>query len=692
MEIGRVLDNTYEILEQIGDGGGGIIFKAYHRRLKKDVILKKIKYSSASDEKEKEILKNLKLAYLPQVYDFLDITEGVFTVMEYIPGISFDQALKAGQVFSAQQVIKYAEQLCEAVDYLHKQNPPIIHGDIKPANIMLTPQDNICLIDFNISGVLDGNAMATTGFSVGYAAPEQARAFMYEKEKMSRNSAGGKDGETEILSESVSKYEFSTNSNASIGIDCKADIYSVAATLYHILTGIRPDSNPDKIVSPNKLDKKNSDAISNIIMKGLSGNPASRFDTAEQMLLAFRNVYSYDAGYKKLKVKQCIFSIVSSLAVLSGAALIILGVTLSSDNKSAMYNSKLASMERSIYDGASYDDIQRSFKELNSIRENDVSGYAMVALWYYQNRMYDDCIEYIDAEILSRTSLGRQKEISDVYFILANCYYEKGNYEESLTYYEEALKNDQTSIDCYGYYASALIMEGKIDKAQLVISDAEKKGMPDEEVFLLQGEMYSVRDEFDKAEESLNECILCSESDEILVRAYVAMDKLLRKKGIEGIEKSVLILTEGCEKISDVNRVLLLKEKIAQNYIDLYNETSDGNYCNKAIEVLKDIQSKSIVKSKTTNETLIVMYLNVMKLEDAIALSQEMIDAYPEDYSGYKYRALAELILQSNKIEGRDLQAFCDYYEKAAGMYSLSNNYGTDSEMQMLETYYNQIY
>ena len=100
MNAGEILNSTYEIKEQIGSGGGGTIYKAYHKRLQKDVVLKKIHKSGARNEDEKEILKNIKHSYLPQVYDFLDVEDGVFTIIDYIPGKSFEKLLKEQGNFS----------------------------------------------------------------------------------------------------------------------------------------------------------------------------------------------------------------------------------------------------------------------------------------------------------------------------------------------------------------------------------------------------------------------------------------------------------------------------------------------------------------------------------------------------------------------------------------------------------------
>ena len=174
---GELLNGTYKIIESIGSGGGGEIYKAYHTHLDCYVAVKLIKDNikgKLDDRAEADILKKIKHSYLPQVYDFVITDEGdVYTVMEFVEGMSFSEHLKNGKTFTNAQVIKYAKQACEALSYLHTRKPAIVHSDIKPANIMLTPDDNICIIDFNISSVLSEGGAFAVGKSDGYSPPEQ---------------------------------------------------------------------------------------------------------------------------------------------------------------------------------------------------------------------------------------------------------------------------------------------------------------------------------------------------------------------------------------------------------------------------------------------------------------------------------------------------------------------------------------
>ncbi len=175
----EIIASTYEIIEKLGAGGGGTVFLANHLRLGKQVVLKadKRKISTRPEllRREVDILKELKHPYIPNVYDFFVEGNLVCTVMDYIQGESLDKPLKRGEKFSQPQVIRWGKQLLEALCYLHSPThgtPPrgFVHSDIKPANLMRTPDNDICLIDFNIALALGEETVI--GCSAGYASPE----------------------------------------------------------------------------------------------------------------------------------------------------------------------------------------------------------------------------------------------------------------------------------------------------------------------------------------------------------------------------------------------------------------------------------------------------------------------------------------------------------------------------------------
>ena len=216
----RYIANTYEIISRIGSGNSGIVYKARHMNLDKYVVLKKIKTDIkdiVNNRAEVDVLKNLKHACLPQVLDFVEDDGDIYTVMEFISGNSFKQYLDAGTKFLEKSVIIWMKQISATLCYLHNQKPPIIHSDIKPGNIMLMPNGNICLIDFNISFSLGAKNVFVNGYTSGYSSPEQIEAVKYNQNE--------------------------TDSSKWKKIDNRSDIYSLGATIYHMMTGEKPVTN-----------------------------------------------------------------------------------------------------------------------------------------------------------------------------------------------------------------------------------------------------------------------------------------------------------------------------------------------------------------------------------------------------------------------------------------------------------------
>ena len=211
----KKLNENYENIVQINSGGGGIIYSGIHKRLGQKVVLKKIRTDRINLIKkdiEIEVLLNLKHTYLPRILDFWSYNDEVYTVMEYIEGKSLKELLLEGRKFSEKEVLRLTRQLAEVLKYLHESSLHIIHGDIKPANIMLTPENNICLIDFNVSVLQSDGIDSTIGYSDGYAPIEQLIAWD-ENRKKARLTAdtASKTSESTYSAPVVNKFEASDN-------------------------------------------------------------------------------------------------------------------------------------------------------------------------------------------------------------------------------------------------------------------------------------------------------------------------------------------------------------------------------------------------------------------------------------------------------------------------------------------------
>ena len=257
IETGTILQNRYRIEKKIGQGGMGQVYVASDERFNSIVAIKETVFEDANlrkaFEREARLLNSLKHIALPRVSDHFTEDNGQFLVMEYIAGEDLAEMMERdGKAFPLEDVLNWGYQLCDALDYLHSQN--IIHRDIKPQNLKLTPGRHIVLLDF---GLAKGNptdaqnqtaAKSIFGYSRNYASLEQIQGT---------------------------------------GTEPRSDLYSLSATLYHLVTGIPPadaltramnvlNGQPDPLIAANLVNKRVPPAVAEILQKTLALNANER--------------------------------------------------------------------------------------------------------------------------------------------------------------------------------------------------------------------------------------------------------------------------------------------------------------------------------------------------------------------------------------------------------------------------------
>ena len=257
--------------KQIGQGGMGAVYIATDERFGSTVAIKETLFMDdnyrKAIEREARLLNSLKHPALPRVSDHFLEENVQFLVMEYIPGEDLSHMLESGVLFEVDRVLKWADQLLDALDFLHSQSIPVIHRDIKPQNLKLTARDQIILLDF---GLAKGNptdaghqtaAKSIFGYSRNYASLEQIQGT---------------------------------------GTDPRSDLYSLAATLYHLLTGEPPEdaltramavlsSRPDPLRPADSIRAEIPPGVSGILRKALSLSADDRPASAAEMRGMFKN-------------------------------------------------------------------------------------------------------------------------------------------------------------------------------------------------------------------------------------------------------------------------------------------------------------------------------------------------------------------------------------------------------------------
>ncbi len=310
--MSEIIASTFEVINKIGSGGGGVVYLANHLRLNKQVVLKadrrKISTPPELLRREVDVLKDLSHPYIPQVYDFFAEGEVVYTVMDYVDGESLDRPLKRGERFSQPQVIQWAIQLLQALEYLHSPThgtPPrgYVHSDVKPANLMRRANGDICLIDFNISLALGEDSVI--GASAGYASPEHyGLDYSFS-------------GDTATMKQDTQTMDDRTATMTMPGIrrkirpDVRSDIYSTGATLYHLLSGRRPAKDALEVAPLSEMEV--SPQIARMIAKAMAPNPQDRYQTASEMLWDLEHLRENDI--RTIRHKRRVKTTAAALAV-----------------------------------------------------------------------------------------------------------------------------------------------------------------------------------------------------------------------------------------------------------------------------------------------------------------------------------------------------------------------------------------
>jgi serine/threonine protein kinase len=261
-----ILQGRYRIVRQLGQGGMGAVYEAIDQRLDTTVALKETLFTDErlrkQFEREARLLARLHHPALPRVSDHFSEGEGQFLVMQFIPGDDLSEMmLRKRGPFPADQVLTWADQLLDALDYLHTQDPQIVHRDIKPQNLKLTSRGQIILLDFGLAKGQAGDiSRVTTGASIFGYTPNYAPLEQIQ----------------------------------GLGTDSRSDLYSLGATLYHLMTGVKPpdaltraaalvNGQPDPLPPASVANPAIAREIDSVLGKAMAQGREQRYATAADM-------------------------------------------------------------------------------------------------------------------------------------------------------------------------------------------------------------------------------------------------------------------------------------------------------------------------------------------------------------------------------------------------------------------------
>ncbi len=261
LAVGDILQNRYRIEALLGEGGSGAVYRALDQNINFAVAIKENQDTSAEAHRQFELeaglLVRLRHPSLPRVTDTFFIPEqGHYLVLDFVAGQDLQEMIRLQGPLDEARALAWMSQVLDALSYLHSQKPPIIHRDVKPANIRVTPDGRAVLVDFGIAKLYDPSLLTTQG----------ARAVTPGYSPLEQYGQGG--------------------------TDARSDVYAVGATLYTLLTGKVPPesialaSGTAKLVSPRIANPSLSPQVETIILRAMTNQSTRRYADARQMRFA----------------------------------------------------------------------------------------------------------------------------------------------------------------------------------------------------------------------------------------------------------------------------------------------------------------------------------------------------------------------------------------------------------------------
>lgn len=653
LDKNSLFKNKYIIKGILGRGGMGSVYLAERIDLKSKCTIKEIdKIKAKVDVKaEPQILKGIKHQNLPVIYDIFDEDDYFYMILDYIEGESLDVKLSKAGRFNEKQVVYWGNQIANVLEYLHNQQNPIIHQDIKPGNIIIDTNGNANLIDFGISQKFYSEENKIIGGTNGYMAPE------------------------------IIQHKCVANKST--------DIYSLGITLIQLLTGINPESENFGIDNIADQDKNFSSGFEHILRKMTDIDSKRRYSNTITLINDLNNMYKFNNLYKKKKLAR-------KLEISIIAAIVFLLSTITFFGYKELQNRKLIEYKaiitkgNKLLDQKNYSEAKVQFDKAINKYKNNSQGYEGISNIYLSELKYDECISYIENTVFRKISTSKTNP--QIYYILGTAYYENEDYELAATNFEKATKLDNSVVDYLRDLSVCYARLGQYEKADEILDIIKNNNKIDDISLYVEGQILLSKENYLDAIKSYQSCIEIASNDEIMKKAYFAIAEIYRKnliKSNQSNDKLLNVLNECQSAIKDKNDIRLV-ELLGDAYFRKGNtdkETDQRVYFKKSITEFKKLIDLGYKRS--------YIYLNIAKIsqqlndfDTALEYLNYMNEEYPNDYKCFAQFSFLYADIEANKDnDSRN-------YKKTADNYNLAIKYcprGKEADLSQLKKLINEL-
>lgn len=620
IEIGAIIDGRYEILKEIGRGGMSVVYLAMDNRLNKSLVVKDIRKRAGKDNDllinslvvEANMLKKLEHHSLPRIYDIIESEGDIYVVMDYIEGQSLKEVLDVHHKLPAKDVTKWAKQLSDVLEYLHTRKPnPIIYRDMKPDNIMLTPNGKIKLIDFGIAREhKEDHSTDTVNLGTkGYASPEQL---------------SGKQ------------------------TDVRTDIYSLGVTLYHLVTGKTLSEPPFEVRPIRQWDPSLPEGLEHIIHKATQTEPEQRYQSCAELSYDLANIEKLTEGYKRKLYRRLVAFVIPLLLFFTFMTTSIVGYNGMKREQFEQYVSLMNQARNELIDGNDSRAIQ--LMEL-AIEDNNrlAEAYINILNIYINRGDVDAGLDKVEQYI--NQGYGRIDRNDEVLFKVGMTYFDhKRDYTRALHYFRQV--DEESLPDAIYYKTLATTLSSLNIDYQVFLDD------------LIAFENYN--DSLANNEKKV-------ENYQALANIYLSYKVQIEdanSRAIATLEKA----NELIEIIDDEQLTLQYQTVFLQNLAQAHRsrglERTQVALANEdfsqAIEYYYHLLSLGVDDPERMELTIGTIYQEMGQYDQATRHFNQMIEHHPESIEAYVRLANLYIDIEQERDEGRrNYQKSIDLYNQA---------------------------